>query len=103
MAQLTLVWTKTALKQRNLIFKYWNKRNKSTEYSKRLRNVIDERTKLILSFPEMGKKAEYGNHLTVPLEHYTIFYRKVEEKIVITALWDNNQNPKKLLKILKDN
>lgn len=102
MAQLALVWTKTAIKQRNRIFKYWNKRNKSTEYSKRLRKVINERTKLILSFPEMGKKAEFGNHLTIPLEHYSVFYRKVEDKIVITAFWDNNQNPKKLLKVLKN-
>jgi hypothetical protein len=67
MAQLTLVWTKTALKQRNSIFKYWNKRNKSIEYSKRLRKVINERTKLILSFPEMGKSSKFVNHLTIPL------------------------------------
>jgi len=102
MARLTLVWTKTALKQRNRTFKYWNKRNKSTEYSKRLREVINERTKLILSFPNMGREAGIKHHLTIPLEHYNIFYRKVEDKIVITAFWDNDQNPKKLLKILKD-
>ena len=102
MAQLTLVWTKTALKQRNCTFTYWNKRNKSIEYSKRLRKVINERTKLILSFPNMGREVGISNHLKIPLEHYSLFYRKVEDKIVITAFWDNNQNPEKLLKILKD-
>ena len=101
MAQLILVWTKTALKQRNHIFKYWNKRNKSTAYSKRLRKVINERTKLILSFPEIGREDQFRNHLTIPLEHYNIFYRIVEGKIIISAFWDNNQSPKKLLHILK--
>ncbi len=52
MAKLTLHWaTSTALAQRNHIFKYWNRRNKSTEYAKRLLKVVNERTKLILSFP----------------------------------------------------
>ncbi|MDA9311578.1 type II toxin-antitoxin system RelE/ParE family toxin [Polaribacter sp.] len=72
------------------------------EYSKRLQKLINERTKLILSFPNMGREVGTNNHLTIPLEHYNIFYRKVEDKIVITAFWDNNQSPKKLLTILKD-
>ncbi len=101
MDKLTLRWTLTALTQRNHIFKYWNKRNKSTEYSKRLLKVINERTKLILSFSEMGRISEYGNHRVVLLEHYSIFYRIVDDKIVITAFWDNNQSIKKLIKVLK--
>lgn len=102
MVELTLHWTNTALGQRNHIFKYWNKRNKSTEYSKRLLKAINERTKLILSFLEMGREIEFGNHRTIPLEHYSIFYRKVERKMIITAFWDNNQSPKKLMKVLKN-
>ncbi len=50
----------------------------------------------------MGREVGTNNHLTIPLERYNIFYRKVEDKIVITAFWDNNQSPKKLLTILKD-
>lgn len=42
MAKLVLLWTKTVLKQRNHILKYWNKRNKSTMYSRRLLLVINE-------------------------------------------------------------
>lgn len=101
MAKLTLHWTKTALAQRNHIFKYWNKNNKSTAYSKRLLLVINERTKLILSFPEIGREVKFDNHRRIPLEHYSIFYKEVGNKIIITAFWDDNQNPKKLLKILK--
>ena len=101
MDKLILRWTKTALSQRNHIFKYWNKRNKSTEYSKRLRIVINERTKLILSFPEMGREVKFGNHRTIPLEHYSIFYRIIEDEIIITAFWDNNQSLKKLMKVLR--
>mgnify|MGYP005992916951 CR=1 FL=1 len=102
MAKLTLHWTKTALAQRNHIFSYWNKRNKSIEYSKRLLSVINERTHIILSFPKIGREVENSQHFTIPLEHYSIFYKIVGAKIIITAFWDNNQNPKKLLKILKE-
>jgi plasmid stabilization system protein ParE len=97
MGKLTLHWTNTSLSQRNHIFSYWNKRNRSTEYSKRLLKVINERTKLILLFPKIGRE----NHRVIPLEHYSIFYRKVDDKIIITAFWDNNQNPKELLLLLK--
>lgn len=102
MAKLTLHWTKTALAQRNQIFSYWNKRNKSIEYSKRLLSVINQRTNLILSFPKIGREVENSKHHTIPIEHYSLFYKTIDHKIIITAFWDNNQNPKKLLKILKE-
>lgn len=36
----------------------------------------------------------------MPLGNYSIFYKIFDEKIIITAFWDNRQDPKKLLKIL---
>lgn len=43
MAQIKILWASTAVIQRNYIFEYWNKRNKSTSYSKKLNNKIKER------------------------------------------------------------
>ncbi|MCD4774389.1 MAG: hypothetical protein K8R41_13505 [Bacteroidales bacterium] len=47
MAWLKIFWTSTAIKQRNHIFEYWNERNKSTTFSKKLNKKIKERVKLL--------------------------------------------------------
>ena len=100
MAELTIFWTNTALKQRNYTFEYWNDRNKSTIYSKKLNSSIKERTDILKTNPELGKKTEFNNTRVISLGHYSILYRKVDLKIIITGFWDNRQNPNKLLKFL---
>lgn len=103
MAKLNLFWTKTAIKQRNHTFEYWNNRNKSNSYSKKLNKSIKERTELLKSKPDLGKKTEFKNTRAISLGHYTVLYRKTSHKIIITGFWDNRQNPNKLLKFLKEN
>ncbi|MFA5299240.1 MAG: type II toxin-antitoxin system RelE/ParE family toxin [Lutibacter sp.] len=100
MAELSVFWTNTALKQRNYTFEYWNDRNKSATYSKKLNSSIKERTNILKTNPELGKKTELNNTRVISLGHYSILYRKVESKIIITGFWDNRQNPDKLLKFL---
>ena len=100
MAELSIYWTNTALKQRNYTFDYWNDRNKSTTYSKKLNSSIKERTYILKTNPELGKKTEFNNTRVISLGHYSILYRKVNSKIIITGFWDNRQNPDKLLNFL---
>ena len=100
MAELSIFWTNTALKQRNYTFKYWNDRNKSTTYSKKLNSSIKERTTILKTNSELGKKTEFNDTRVISLGHYSILYRKVNSKIIITGFWDNRQNPDKLLKFL---
>ena len=52
MAELTIFWTNAAIKQRNFTFEYWNERNKSTAYSKKLKLSIKERTNILKTNPE---------------------------------------------------
>ena len=56
MAELTIFWTNTAIKQRNYTFEYWNERNKSTTYSKKLNSSLKERINILKINPELGKK-----------------------------------------------
>lgn len=103
MALLNIYWTLTALKQRNFIFEYWNNRNKSNEYSQKINQKIKERIKLLKSNPNLGVKTEFTENRAISLGHFTIFYKKIDSGIYITAFWDNRQNPEKLLKFLKNN
>ena len=101
MAQLIVFWTETALKQRNYVFEYWNERNKSTEYSKRLNVKIIERISLLKSQPKLGKKTDFNDIRVVSMGHYSIFYRFDTQKVIITGFWDNRQDPNKLLNFLR--
>ena len=61
MAQNTIIWTETAIKQRREILKYWTLRNQSTVYSEKLIKEIRERIDLILKNPEIGKETNHLN------------------------------------------
>lgn len=102
MGRLKVVWTKTAYKQRNSIFKYWNDRNKNNSYSTKLRKEINSRIQQISSFPEIGKSVDFKDTRAVSLGHFSILYQQSENSIIITAFWDNRDDPLKLLNILKE-
>ncbi|MCK5470887.1 MAG: type II toxin-antitoxin system RelE/ParE family toxin [Cyclobacteriaceae bacterium] len=101
MAQLKVIWTNTAYKQRNLIFNYWNKRNGNNNYSKKLLIKINQRVKHISIFPEIGKQVDFKNTRAVSLGHFSILYQIQNDSIIVTAFWDNRDDPEKLVKMLK--
>jgi len=101
MARLKILWTSTAIKQRNKIFEYWNERNKSTIFSKKLNEKIKERIKLLKTNPQLGVKTEFSNTRAISFRHYSILYKKIDSNIVITGFWDNRQDPNKLIEFLK--
>ncbi len=102
MDELTIFWTQTAKRQRDHIFEYWNNRNKSKSYSKKLNFSIIERIELLKSHPEMGKKTNLGVTKAISMRHYSILYKIDRPKIIITGFWDNRQDPEKLLNFLKE-
>lgn len=78
------------------------KRNKSTQYSEKLIDLINEQIKTILKYPEIYKKADFPKTRVSAMGHYSIFYQMTDEKIIVTAFWDNRQNPKILFKLLNE-
>ena len=101
MAQLTIFWTETAIRQRNYIFEYWIERNQTTTYAKKLNEKIKERTNILKQNPDLGIKTDFKNTRVLSLGHYSILYQASENKIIITGFWDNRQEPEKLLNFLK--
>lgn len=99
---LTLFWTQTAKRQRDYIFEYWNERNKSTRYSKKLNTSIRERTAILKTHPEMGKQTDFKGTRVLSLKHYSILYKIAPKRIIITGFWDNRQDPEELLKFLNE-
>ena len=102
MAKRNVIWTRTADIQFVGILEYWVKRNKSNSYSKKLLKLVSERTKQIAEKPLIYKATDFKDTRVASLGNFSIYYKFNDTEIIITAFWDNRQNPKKLLKILKN-
>ncbi len=102
MAKRNIVWTRTADIQFIGILEYWVKKNKSTTYSKKLLELVSERTKEIARNPFVFKLTDFSNVRVASLGNFSIYYKIFDEEIIITAFWDNRQDSKKLLKILRN-
>lgn len=100
MAEKSVVWTALAIKQRREILKYWTKRNNSTAYAEKLLKLIAARTKVISKHPESYKLTVYPETRISAMGHFSILYKISDDKIIITAFWDNRQDPKKLFEII---
>lgn len=102
MVERAVRWTETAAFQRREILKYWTDRNKSTLYSEKLIKLISEKIKMILQNPISFKLTDFPNTRVSALGHFSIYYQITENELIITAFWDNRQNPNKLLKTIEN-
>ncbi len=102
MAERKVIWTRTADLQFVGILEYWVKRNKSNAYSKKLVKLVSERTKQIADKPLIYKATDFKNVRVASLGNFSIYYKVSEKEIIITAFWDNRQDPEKLLKLLEN-
>jgi len=101
MAQEFVVWTKTAQQQRREVLRYWTARNGSTRYAEKLIRLVRERIELIVKNPLAGKSTNHADSRVTSFGNFSIYYRVIGEQIVITAFWDNRQDPDKLLELLR--
>ena len=90
-------WTKSAVLDLASTFLYWNERNKSHNYSKKLLKEIRIAEKLISENPLLGKMSEVKNVRSVlVLMNFSIYYRLKFNEVEIIAFWDNRRNPENL-------
>jgi len=102
MAERNVIWTRTADLQFVGVLEFWVKRNKSNTYSKKLVKLVSERTKQIADNPLIYKATDFADVRVASLGNFSIYYKVSDENIIITAFWDNRQDPKELLKILEN-
>lgn len=101
MDEVIVIWTNNAIKQRDYIFDYWNKRNKSLTYSTRLNKLIYDRIDLIKINHKIGIETDFNLIRKISIGHYSILYKLKLPKIYIIAFWDNRQDPRDLIKFLQ--
>lgn len=101
MAKRDVVWTETAAKQRREILRYWALRNGLPTYSIKLIKLITYRVNIILRNPNSFKETTYPHTRVSAMGHFSIFYKIADNHLIITAFWDNRQDPEKLLELIK--
>lgn len=96
-----VVWSFRAQSDRKEILNYWQQRNKSNFYSKKLNQLFKESIKIIADFPQIGKPTDSINTRVKIVKDYLIIYEETETQILILTIWDSRQDPEKLMKILE--
>ncbi len=103
MARRVVVWTETASRQRREILKYWTLRNGSPQYAKKLIELIKHRVEIIVENPDAFKLTNFPETRESALGNFSLYYKVQNDFLIITAFWDNRQNPLTLLEILSKN
>jgi hypothetical protein len=63
--------------------------------------LIAVRIKVIVKYPEAFKATVYPDTRISAMGHFSLLYQFTESKIIVTAFWDNRQDPAKLIEIIK--
>ena len=91
-----IIWAEEAQKDRRQIFSYWNKRNKSNAYSKKLNRQLNKTLIVLCEFPFIGRPTQKQNVRIKIVRDYLVIYKITNNKIIVLRIWDSRQNPQKL-------
>ncbi len=72
-------------------------------YSKKLIKSVRDRTTQVSLSPYIFKATDFIDVRVASMGNFSIYYKVTDESIIVTAFWDNRQDPERLLKILQNN
>lgn len=96
-----IIWSLRAQDDRKEILSYWNNRNKSNAYSKKLNQLFKEAVKLISEFPQIGRPTDIENIRIKIVRDYLIVYEETSIHIHVLTIWDGRRDPEKFKKVLQ--
>lgn len=79
-------WSRIAQSQRISIFDYWNQKNKSKRYSRKLNHLINETLKILTKYPHLGKATDLNQIRIKFISHYALVYEFNSEEIRVLLL-----------------
>lgn len=95
-----IIWSERAINDLIQIFEYWNFRNKSTNYSKKLNEIFNTAIALISNHSSIGRPSQIENIKIKTVKDYLVIYEDTNEMIIILTIWDSRRNPEELEKII---
>ncbi len=86
-----VTWSLEAKADRKNILAYWDKRNGSKAYSKKLYLEINELIKVLQAFPAVGMQTSNPKVRYFIVDKYLLFYTSLPTELRILRLWDGRQ------------
>lgn len=83
-----VIWSPDALNDKIEIYSYWNNRNKSKSYSRKLDRLFRDTIKSMLKTPSLGRKTNVENVKRIIARDYFIIYEEKELTLDILRIWD---------------
>lgn len=96
-----IVWSQNSKNDLKNIKKFFDTRNQSSAYSKKLLKTFRDSAKLIEKFPLLSIPTEYENVRGFVILEYIIFYEIMSDHILVLLVWDCHRDPEQLNKIMK--
>lgn len=93
-----IVWTRKACLDIIAILEYWQRRNKSNTYSKKLNKLFVQSVLIISKYPEIGKRTDIENVRVKIIKEYLVFYEIIGQEIIVLTIIDGRRDPSLLLK-----
>lgn len=72
---------------------FYNKRNGSKQYSKKLNQQIKNSLDKILNNPQIGIATQEADVRVLIVGNYEVVYQISQQQIVVVMIWDSRQNP----------
>ena len=95
-----IVWSRRAQSDRKKIFAYWNERNKSNTFSKKLNSLFKEAISIISEYPELGRATNNNTIRIKIVRDYLIFYDiDGKDQLHVLIIWDSRRDPETLERI----
>ena len=79
------------------ILEFYEERNKSKIYSRKLHMEIQKSIRLLVKQPSLGIQTDEKLIRALIIGDYIIFYESTKNKLIIHSLWDCRQNPDDLI------
>jgi len=93
MVKRKIEWSSQAKTDLSRILEFFNIRNGSKTYSKKLNSKLRKAIRLLSKHPLLGIQSDVENIRVLVDGDYAIFYQVTEENIRILTIWDCRQDP----------
>ncbi|MEQ8546838.1 MAG: type II toxin-antitoxin system RelE/ParE family toxin [Cyclobacteriaceae bacterium] len=89
---LKIIWSPLAQQKRKEILIYWEERNSSKQYSRKLNALFIKATELLSRYPKTGRKTDIDGVRVKIVRDYLLFYSVSIDAIEVLTIWDTGQN-----------
>ncbi|MBS1635063.1 MAG: type II toxin-antitoxin system RelE/ParE family toxin [Bacteroidetes bacterium] len=88
-----IIWTSNARQELFDILEFWNLRNGSTSYSKKLVQKIQVNLLYISENPFLGRPTSIDNVRVILVSNYLLFYEVRNDSLYVLSIFDGRRNP----------